>query len=930
VAQDSQNCVKRLLLVGWEAADWKVVKPLLAAGDLPNLASLIAAGVHGNQAAIYPALSPILWTSIATGKRPGKHGIHGFIEPAEDGRNVRPASSLGRRTKAFWNILNQHGRRSIVVGWLPSHPAEPLAGAMVSNRFLLQTGDDPQMPLPRGAVWPPEQAEALARKRVRATEISSDTLRLFAPSWYRINQSDDGSVCDLAAIIAGTMSIHAAATSLMESMEWDLAAVCYAGIDQFSDHFLRADAAKAMAVRRAGSAGLADIVANAYRYHDVLLGRLISLAGPESAVMVISDRGIRSDAPPDEIPTHLSDPATEHRTFGIFCLKAAGVRRGEPIYGASVLDVAPTVLHLFGLPAALDMDGRVLINAFENQRRPEPVASWDEIPGDDGRHPASQTYGGAPAPESLMLPLGYLAPSEGDPGRTVAEAVAECRYNLARSHMDDGRPDLATGILRALLEENPQEARFHQHLFYSYMQSGDTAGARRVLDRFDRICDASAPEAMAELKRRRAGRADEGSPLGTPGHRELYERGVLEARASGNVPDRLLMRIRLVLARAHTAERQKEALSLLEELARKSGRDPTFFQPLAECFGAAGDTKRALKYTHDLLRRNPEDPQTLALEARLHQSAGRHKEAVARAIESLSLLYFQPRLHCLLGMSLWRLGEEAGAEQAFRIALMLAPGLPAAHEGLGRLLRCDPARLAEASLHMAKAGGTRGRRKKTQIAAAEEAAAEGLPGLGLREVSAPADRSRVVIVVSGLPRSGTSMMMQMLAAGGIELFADGKRAVDEDNARGYFEHEKVTQLNRDTGWIAEARGKAVKVVAQFLPHLPSGEEFRIVFMHRAMEEVTASQSAILRRLGRKEGALDERYLARVCSAQLVRVREWLKRHPWVRVLPVRYAQVLEDPNGTARRLAAFLGAPFDESAAAECVVPAMRRQKGSV
>jgi hypothetical protein len=281
-------------------------------------------------------------------------------------------------------------------------------------------------------------------------------------------------------------------------------------------------------------------------------------------------------------------------------------------------------------------------------------------------------------------------------------------------------------------------------------------------------------------------------------------------------------------------------------------------------------------------------------------------------------------------MSLWRLGEEAGAEQAFRTALMLAPGLPAAHEGLGRLLRCDPARLAEASLHMAQANGTRGRRKKTQVATPEEAEAGGLPGLGPREVPSPADRSKVVIIVSGLPRSGTSMMMQMLAAGGIELFADGKRPIDEDNPRGYFEHEKVTQLNRDTTWIAEARGKAVKIVAQFLPHLPAGEEFRIVFMHRAMEEVTASQSTVLRRLGRKEGAFDERYLARVCSAQLVRVREWLKRHPWVRVLPVRYAQVLDDPAGTARRLADFLGAPFNESAAAACVVPAMRRHRGNV
>jgi hypothetical protein len=171
------------------------------------------------------------------------------------------------------------------------------------------------------------------------------------------------------------------------------------------------------------------------------------------------------------------------------------------------------------------------------------------------------------------------------------------------------------------------------------------------------------------------------------------------------------------------------------------------------------------------------------------------------------------------------------------------------------------------------------------------------------------------------------MMMQMLAAAGLEAYADGRRAADEDNPRGYFEHEQATQLHRDTSWVANARGKAVKIVAHLLPYLPPGEQCRIVFMHRALEEVTASQSAMLRRLGRKGAAIGERQLARVYSGQLVRVQEWLKRAPGVHVLPVAYAQVLDDPAGTARRLAAFLGTPFDLESAAACVDPALRRQR---
>ena len=120
--------MNRLLLIGWDAADWKVIQPLLDSGQMPNLARLIAGGVHGNLATIYPALSPMFWTSIATGKRPYKHGIHGFSEPLPDGSGVRPITLLSRKTKAVWNILNQTGHRSLVVGWWPSHPMVLRAG----------------------------------------------------------------------------------------------------------------------------------------------------------------------------------------------------------------------------------------------------------------------------------------------------------------------------------------------------------------------------------------------------------------------------------------------------------------------------------------------------------------------------------------------------------------------------------------------------------------------------------------------------------------------------------------------------------------------------------------------------------------------------------------------------------------------------------
>src|SRR3954464_13007169 len=162
----------RVMLIGWDAADWKVIRPLLAAGQMPTPARLMAGGVHGNIATLYPALSPMLWTSIATGKRAYKHGIHGFSEPLPDGSGIRPISLLSRKTKAVWNILNQTGHRSLVVGWWPSHPAEPLNGVMVSNHFSRPVGKpDEPWPLPSGTVYPAALTSALAELRVNPMEL---------------------------------------------------------------------------------------------------------------------------------------------------------------------------------------------------------------------------------------------------------------------------------------------------------------------------------------------------------------------------------------------------------------------------------------------------------------------------------------------------------------------------------------------------------------------------------------------------------------------------------------------------------------------------------------------------------------------------------------------------------------------------------------
>ena len=167
----------RVLLIGWDAADWNVINPLIEKGEMPTLASLIDRGVSGELETLYPALSPMLWTSIATGKRPYKHGIHGFTEPNPHGPGIRPVTNVSRKTKALWNILQQNNRKSVVVGWWPSHPAEPIDGVMVSEHYHLATSVDPDeaWQMPAGVVHPTRLREKLAELRFHPGELSART-----------------------------------------------------------------------------------------------------------------------------------------------------------------------------------------------------------------------------------------------------------------------------------------------------------------------------------------------------------------------------------------------------------------------------------------------------------------------------------------------------------------------------------------------------------------------------------------------------------------------------------------------------------------------------------------------------------------------------------------------------------------------------------
>ncbi|MGA7683689.1 MAG: sulfotransferase [Terriglobales bacterium] len=169
----------------------------------------------------------------------------------------------------------------------------------------------------------------------------------------------------------------------------------------------------------------------------------------------------------------------------------------------------------------------------------------------------------------------------------------------------------------------------------------------------------------------------------------------------------------------------------------------------------------------------------------------------------------------------------------------------------------------------------------------------------------------MITIVSGLPRSGTSLMMQMLAAGGMPALSDGERKADTDNPKGYLEWERVKQLPKNPGLIAEAEGKVVKVISQLILSLPDGHEYKIVFMQRPMPEVLKSQDEMLKRRGTYEPGGDDSAVGELFQRHLIDVNKWLAAKPKTSVHRVHYHRVLREPQAVAEEVTAFLGAPLD-------------------
>jgi hypothetical protein len=185
-----------------------------------------------------------------------------------------------------------------------------------------------------------------------------------------------------------------------------------------------------------------------------------------------------------------------------------------------------------------------------------------------------------------------------------------------------------------------------------------------------------------------------------------------------------------------------------------------------------------------------------------------------------------------------------------------------------------------------------------------------------------------VLVVSGLPRSGTSLMMKMLEAGGLPPLTDKIRVSDDDNPKGYYEFERVKKMPEgDYSWLENARGKGVKVISALLQHLPPAYHYRVVFMRRNMQEILASQKRMLTRSGQQPDKVDDETLAALYHKHVEQVKKWLARQENIQFIEVDYNRLLSDPEPEVKRINTFLFASLDEGRMLEQIDPGLYRQR---
>ena len=400
-------------------------------------------------------LSPLLWTTMATGRYPEDHGILNFtvVDP-KTGARV-PVSRLYRKVDAFWNMLSRHDRSVDVVGWLATDPAESIDGVMVTDKFgyVAYAPGDTARPQ-ASSLYPPARARELSQLALHADQVAEADIARFvnapASEIARHRGAFDAKdpLNNLIHLYASTLTFRNIAVHLLENDAPDVLAVYFEWVDAMSHLFILHAPPRMPDVPPAEFDRYQHAVEQAYIVQDEILGAIMAKMDERCVLMVISDHGFRSgDTRLKNRPEIWAGNAAKwHRIDGMIGFFGAGVKKGSAIAGASIMDIAPTVLALQGLPRASDMPGKPLASAFDESVTStfssETVATLD---GPRDANPNAGTPGAADEETMKKLEaLGYLTPDN-----------ADAHNNLGQRYQERGEYTKAIEAYRKAIEMRP-------------------------------------------------------------------------------------------------------------------------------------------------------------------------------------------------------------------------------------------------------------------------------------------------------------------------------------------------------------------------------------------------------------------------------------------------------------------------------------------
>jgi len=838
----------KLLLIGWDAADWKIIGPLIAKGQMPSLKKMIDNGVYGNMSTMNPPYSPMLWSSVATGKTPDKHGVLGFIEVSPE-RKIRPVTANSRKSRAVWNILHNQGYKSNLVGWWPSFPAEPINGVVVSDKFQKLGVNPNKIPkIPERAIHPQNMIDKLRGLKMFSNEITKEHILPFIPKAAKIDQeSEKNGIPNFSLIMAESVSIHNAATYLLSETDWDFMAVYYDMIDHFCHSFMKYHPPRLPKIDPESYDIYKDVVNSSYRFQDMMLGRMLEMVDKDTTVIVMSDHGFESGYKRlVTMPKINAAPALDHRQFGIFVAMGPNIKKNEKIFGLSLIDVAPTLLNHFNLPVGNDMDGKVILDMYENIVPPKFIDSWETIEGDFGEldKEENNAFSDEETIEQL-IELGYIEKPDDKIEIAVHKTKCDLKHNLAKVYLGKKDFESAKEILLELIEEkDPIDiAPYCIDLMNVYIKLEDFESAEMLLEDFEKV--------KTEIKF----------------NTSFIETDILLGKGNNN-----------------------EAKKKLIETIKKKPSSEAYYR-LGEIYKFQNAYENAKEAYENAIAIEPDKAKFHKSMAEVFYDLKEYETAAEYAFTSIELVKYYPAAHYILGRSLEKLGDLENAKLAYETAERLQPRnyerSKIARENIEELLALPKDKIEKQQFKY---------------------------------------RKEQIVVVSGLPRSGTSLMMQMLTKGGSTILTDENRKADKSNPKGYYEYDPVMSIHKDNSWLGNAKDKSIKIVAPLLKYLDPKYRYKVIFMTRDLNEVIKSQQIMT---GKDPDTLPLKLLESYHKL-LNTVELWENNEPGVEMIYVNYKDTLDNPSEVLDRVITFVGEDLDKQSMIGCVDKKLYRNRSEV